>query len=151
VKLKIEIDEYELWNLLLSAISNNAKWPECCKAGLPANRIMHKLKELCSEYKIENANSGYPLLADGWREISNPPDKDGLYIVWRVKMKNDLISKEDYIQVFEETIMSALDGWALLAVKSENEKFLEIMITWSKYYWRKHGGDILKKCEDVKI
>lgn len=66
-------------------------------------------------------------------------------------MKNDLISKEDYIQVFEETIMSALDGWALLAVKSENEKFLEIMITWSKYYWRKHGGDILKKCEDVKI
>ena len=137
MKLKIEIDEYELWNLLLSAISNNAKWPECCKAGLPANRIMHKLKELCSEYKIENANSGYPLLADGWR--------------WRVKMKNDLISKEDYIQVFEETIMSALDGWALLAVKSENEKFLEIMITWSKYYWRKHGGDILKKCEDVKI
>lgn len=66
-------------------------------------------------------------------------------------MENSLISKEDYTQVFEETIMSALDGWAALAVKTDNEKFLEIMITWSKYYWRKHGGDKLKKCEDVKI
>ena len=62
-----------------------------------------------------------------------------------------MISQEVYKQVFEETVMCAIDGWAEFAVKSGNDKFLEIMITWSKYYWRKHGGDKLKKCEDVKI
>lgn len=30
----------------------------------------------------ENANSGYPLLADGWREISNPPTEEITYWVW---------------------------------------------------------------------
>ena len=47
--------------------------------------------------------------------------------------------------------MSAIEAWAIHAIKNDNEKFLEIMITWSKYYWRKHGGDKIKKCEDVKI
>lgn len=70
-----------------------------------------------------------------------------------VDMGNDngMISKQDYQQVFEETIMSAIDGWAKLAVASENEKFLSVMLTWSKYYWREHGGDKIKKCEDVRI
>ena len=62
-----------------------------------------------------------------------------------------MIKKEDYQQVFEETIMSAIEAWAIHAIKSDNEKFLEMMITWSKFYWRKHGGDKIKKCEDVKI
>lgn len=66
-------------------------------------------------------------------------------------MRDSLIKNEDYFQVFEEMVKSAIDGWAELAVKSENKEFLEIMLTWSKYYWRKHGGDKLKKCEDVKI
>ena len=35
--------------------------------------------------------------------------------------------------------------------RDEYEKFLEMMTTWSKFYWRKHGGDKIKKCEDVKI
>jgi len=62
-----------------------------------------------------------------------------------------LIDKKDYEQVFEETISSAIDAWALLAVKSGNDRFLSMMLTWSKYYWRKHGGDKIKKCEDVNI
>jgi len=62
-----------------------------------------------------------------------------------------MINKEDYTQVYEETVMSVIDGLARLAVKNKNEKFLSIMLTWSKYYWRKHGGDKIKKCEDSHI
>ena len=61
------------------------------------------------------------------------------------------ISNEDYRQVFEETIMSAISGWAQLAVKTKNEAFLDLMLFWSKFYWRYYGGDKIKKCEDVKI
>jgi hypothetical protein len=56
-----------------------------------------------------------------------------------------MISKDDLEQVYEETVMSVIDGLALYAVKSKNKNFLSIMLTWSKYYWRKYGGDEIQR------
>lgn len=45
-KIRIEIDEKELWYLLHAAISNNAKGPKYIKAILPTNRVMKELREI---------------------------------------------------------------------------------------------------------
>jgi hypothetical protein len=62
-----------------------------------------------------------------------------------------MINKEDYQEAYEQTAMAVIDGLAHLAVANHDDRFLSIMLTWSKYYWRKHGGDKIKSCEDIHI
>lgn len=54
------------------------------------------------------------------------------------------ISKEDYKQVFEETIMSVLDGLTQQGIKAEIPETIDIVTTWVRYYWRKNGGDSIR-------
>lgn len=58
---------------------------------------------------------------------------------------DNLIPKEDYSQVFSETLSSMLDGIMKLAVEAEIKDALHMVDTWSKFHWRRHGGDKIKR------
>lgn len=43
--IKIDIEEYDLWRLILKALSGELQWPECMKFALPTNAVILALKD----------------------------------------------------------------------------------------------------------
>lgn len=54
-----------------------------------------------------------------------------------MKKKNEsgLISKEDYEQVFEETVMSVIEGLVNHGKKAEIKNTVKIIKKWAEYFW----------------